>query len=129
MKRSVPRIAPPARAAMARLRCRLDGGGTPFSAAERRRWQARLGSGWRIERGALAATYRFPDFARALAFAVAVGRLAERAWHHPDLDVGWGRAGVRLVTHSIGGIGWNDFVLAARIAALAARRRAVASAR
>lgn len=63
----------------------------------------------RIER-----TYRLPDFARAMAFAVQVGELAEREGHHPDLHIGWGRVTVETWTHAIGGLHRNDFILAAK---------------
>ncbi len=63
----------------------------------------------RIER-----TYRFPDFAKAMAFAVQVGELAEREGHHPDLHIGWGRVTVETWTHAIGGLHKNDFILAAK---------------
>ena len=32
-------------------------------------------------------TYPFPDFAGALEFANAVGALAEREWHHPEITI------------------------------------------
>lgn len=63
----------------------------------------------RIER-----TYQFPDFVKAMAFAVAVGELAEREGHHPDLHIGWGRVTVETWTHAIRGLHRNDFVLAAK---------------
>lgn len=68
-----------------------------------------LGDPDRIER-----RFAFPDFASALAFANAVGEISERAGHHPDLVVGWGRVVVTWYTHAIGGLHRNDFVMAAR---------------
>ncbi len=44
-----------------------------------------------------------------------VGVLAEDRNHHPDVDFGWGRAGVTIFTHNIGGLTESDFVLAARV--------------
>lgn len=73
-----------------------------------------LGPEWRIVgRQRLEREYTFPDFRSALAFANRVGRLAERAAHHPDLTISWGK--VRLVTwtHSAGGLTTKDFRLAA----------------
>jgi 4a-hydroxytetrahydrobiopterin dehydratase len=66
--------------------------------------------------------FRFPDFRAAMEFAVAVGELAEREQHHPDLHVSWGRVRVETWTHKIRGLHRNDFVLAAKINALAAAR-------
>jgi 4a-hydroxytetrahydrobiopterin dehydratase len=62
--------------------------------------------------------YRFKDFRDAMRFAVAVGELAEREQHHPDLHVAWGRVRVQTWTHKIRGLHRNDFVLAAKVDAL-----------
>ena len=61
--------------------------------------------GWeRAGEGAIARRYTFPDFAAALAFVVRVGCLAERRDHHPDVELGWGRARVAWSTHDAGGV-------------------------
>jgi 4a-hydroxytetrahydrobiopterin dehydratase len=66
--------------------------------------------------------FRFPDFATALAFVNEIGAEAERQGHHPDIELAWGRVGVKLFTHKIGGLAQADFVLAAKIDRLHARR-------
>jgi 4a-hydroxytetrahydrobiopterin dehydratase len=58
--------------------------------------------------------YRFPDFVHALAFANAIGWVAERENHHPDLELGWGRCLVCFSTHDVGGLSMNDFISAAK---------------
>lgn len=58
--------------------------------------------------------FKFPDFADALAFANALGWIAERENHHPDLEIGWGRCVVRFSTHDVGGLSRNDFICAAK---------------
>ena len=63
----------------------------------------------RIER-----EYAFKDFRQALAFTVAVGELAEREQHHPDIHLAWGRVRVETWTHKIKGLHRNDFILAAK---------------
>lgn len=74
---------------------------------------------WRIEKDAeLAREFRFPDFASALAFVNRIGAIAERANHHPDLTLSWGKVGIRLSTHSAGGLTHKDFELATTISAL-----------
>ncbi len=61
--------------------------------------------GWeRAANGALARSFSFPDFSSALAFVVRVGCLAERRDHHPDVELGWGRARVAWSTHDAGGV-------------------------
>ena len=67
----------------------------------------------RIER-----EYRFKNFRQALDFAVAVGELAEREQHHPDIHMAWGRVRVETWTHKIKGLHRNDFILAAKCDAL-----------
>lgn len=66
----------------------------------------------------LARTWKFKDFAAALAFVNQVGELAEQEGHHPDIRFGWGYATVEIWTHKIGGLHENDFILAAKISEL-----------
>lgn len=58
--------------------------------------------------------YKFINFAHALAFANAVGTLAEEQDHHPSLLVEWGLVTVRWWTHIISGLHQNDFISAAK---------------
>ena len=57
-------------------------------------------------------TFAFADFASALAFVVRLGCHAEKRDHHPDVELGWGRASVRWSTHDAGGITSLDLELA-----------------
>lgn len=59
-------------------------------------------------------SFRFPDFASALAFTVRVGELAEQEGHHPTIVTAWGRVTVTWYTHKIKGLHRNDYVMAAR---------------
>ena len=61
--------------------------------------------------------YKFNDFASALRFVNQIGAIAEKAQHHPDIGLGWGRVEVTTYTHSIEGLSENDFILAAKIEA------------
>jgi 4a-hydroxytetrahydrobiopterin dehydratase len=70
--------------------------------------------GWeRAGADAIAKRFTFPDFSAALAFAVRVGCLAEKRDHHPDLELGWGRARVLWSTHDAGGVTRLDLEAAA----------------
>ncbi len=59
--------------------------------------------------------FRFKDFQKALDFVNAVGGIAEEEGHHPDVELGWGRAKIILMTHKIKGLSRNDFIMAAKI--------------
>jgi 4a-hydroxytetrahydrobiopterin dehydratase len=65
--------------------------------------------GWEIVDGKrLRRSFKFPDFASALAFVVEVGRMAEEVAHHPDVTLGWGRATIEWTTHDAGGLTAKD---------------------
>ena len=72
-------------------------------------------SGWQREAGELVRTFQFPDFRASLRFVNAVGELAEKAGHHPDIDVRYNKVRLALVTHDAGGITAKDFDLAEAI--------------
>lgn len=59
-------------------------------------------------------TFRFGDFAQALAFVNRAGAIAEEQGHHPDLLLKWGRVTVSVWTHKIKGLTESDFILAAK---------------
>ncbi|MDE3062712.1 MAG: 4a-hydroxytetrahydrobiopterin dehydratase [Acidobacteriota bacterium] len=68
---------------------------------------------WQVEQGELVRTFAFRDFRAALAFVNEVGECAERAGHHPDIDIRYNRVRLALVTHDAGGLTEKDFALAA----------------
>lgn len=72
---------------------------------------------WKLADDALSISrsFAFKNFADALAFANKIAVIAEEEGHHPDLTVSWGKVGVQLTTHAIGGLSENDFILAAKI--------------
>jgi 4a-hydroxytetrahydrobiopterin dehydratase len=59
-------------------------------------------------------TFKFKDFAEALAFTHQVGVIAEAEDHHPTLITAWGIVTVSWRTHKIRGLHRNDFVMAAK---------------
>jgi 4a-hydroxytetrahydrobiopterin dehydratase len=75
--------------------------------------------GWERRDDEIEKVYELPSFADAVAFVTRVGFLAEKADHHPDLDVRWRKVRVALSTHSEGGITDKDIALAGEIEALA----------
>jgi len=52
-------------------------------------------------------------------FVNAAARLAEKAWHHPDIDIRWNKVTLTLTTHSGGGLTEKDFALAKKFEAAA----------
>jgi 4a-hydroxytetrahydrobiopterin dehydratase len=77
--------------------------------------------GWERRDDEIEKTYELPSFPDAVAFVTRVGFLAEKANHHPDLDVRWRNVSVVLSTHDEGGITGRDLALAGEIESVAAR--------
>jgi 4a-hydroxytetrahydrobiopterin dehydratase len=74
---------------------------------------------WRIENGMLTRDVKVKNFQEALGLVNRIGEVAEAEGHHPDICIhGWNRVRVDLITHSIGGLSENDFILAAKIGEL-----------
>ena len=74
--------------------------------------------GWERSGDAITRTFSLPSFPAALLFVGAVGHLAERAGHHPDILVQYRSVTLTLSTHSAGGLTDKDFALAAEINAI-----------
>ena len=78
-----------------------------------------LPSGWTQTDHALTRTVRRADFVDALAFVVEIGKLAEAANHHPDIDIRYRDVHLSLSTHDAGNqVTAKDFALAEKINAL-----------
>ena len=70
---------------------------------------------WRKQGPNIVRTFVFQDFATAMKFVNAVARAAEKANHHPDIDIRWNKVTLALCTHSAGGLTEFDFALAGKI--------------
>jgi 4a-hydroxytetrahydrobiopterin dehydratase len=105
------------KSALAEEKCIPCRGGVPPLKGEELRATAReLGGGWRVvDEHHLEKDFTFPDFAQALSFTNAVGAIAEREGHHPDIYLAWGKARVQIWTHKVDGLTRSDFILAAKI--------------
>ena len=68
-------------------------------------WQARISS----------ADLVFADFVAAMSFVNRVAEEAEKANHHPDIDIRWNKVHLALSSHDAGGLTGRDFKLAAVI--------------
>ena len=71
--------------------------------------------GWAREGDEIVKTFDCGTFPGAVAFVVRIGFFAEKADHHPDLDVRWKRVRVALTTHDAGGLTAKDLDLAGEI--------------
>ena len=75
-------------------------------------------SGWEQVGKEIKKTYQLKDFVHAMGFVNSVALLAEKANHHPDIDIRWNKVTLTLSTHSAGGLTENDFKLAREIDSL-----------
>jgi 4a-hydroxytetrahydrobiopterin dehydratase len=83
--------------------------------------------GWTLENGWLRRKLSTDGWPTTLMLINAIGFLSEAAYHHPDLEVTWGKIWVKLKTHASGGITERDFALAGEIERLALWRPAPGS--
>ncbi|GAC1426114.1 MAG: 4a-hydroxytetrahydrobiopterin dehydratase [Acidobacteriaceae bacterium] len=67
---------------------------------------------WTLREGALLREWTFPDFAEAMLFVNRAAGLAERANHHPDIDIRYNRVVLSLISHDAGGITSRDAAMA-----------------
>jgi 4a-hydroxytetrahydrobiopterin dehydratase len=67
---------------------------------------------WKKKGSIISRTYQFKDFPAAIKFVNIVAKLAEQAWHHPDIDIRWNKVMLALTTHDAGGLTDKDFTLA-----------------
>lgn len=75
-----------------------------------------LHESWVKQEKALSREWKFKNFRQALAFINSVGAVAEELKHHPDIELGWGYARLRITTHDVGNqLTEKDFQLAQRI--------------
>jgi 4a-hydroxytetrahydrobiopterin dehydratase len=79
---------------------------------------------WAIEDGTLVRFWTFRDFVEAMAFVNRVAELAEKANHHPDIDIRYNRVKLGLVSHDVGGITARDASMARELSTLPAVARA-----
>ena len=75
-------------------------------------------TGWTVTDDRLERSFEFERYQEGLVFANAVGYLADKLNHHPDLAVGYGRVIVSLTTHATDGLSPYDFELARRVQAI-----------
>ena len=70
---------------------------------------------WKLKGKEITKTFHLKDFVHAMGFVNLVALLAEKANHHPDIDIRWNNVTLTLSTHSAGGLTEKDFSLAKEI--------------
>ena len=93
-----------------------EGGIPPLTKAEAEALMPEL-SGWMLidEANLLAKGFRFKDFVETMKFVNQVAAIAEEEGHHPDMTVSYGSVTIELMTHAIGGLSENDFIVASKV--------------
>jgi 4a-hydroxytetrahydrobiopterin dehydratase len=69
---------------------------------------------WSRSGDEIARTFEFPDFVESIGFVAEVAVFAEKANHHPDIDIRWNKVTLRLSTHHEGGLTNKDVESAGR---------------
>ena len=70
---------------------------------------------WKKTGAMIRRTFVFKDFPAAIKFVNAVAKPAEKAGHHPDIDIRWNKVTLALTTHDEGGLTEKDFALAQKL--------------
>ena len=70
---------------------------------------------WYLEGKWIRRKFNTDGWPTTLMLVNAIGYLAEAGWHHPDLEVSWGKLWVKLMTHASNGVTERDFELARKI--------------
>ncbi|HIF30399.1 MAG: 4a-hydroxytetrahydrobiopterin dehydratase [Pirellulaceae bacterium] len=70
---------------------------------------------WEVRDGWLRRTFTTPGWPHTMLLTAAIGYVAEAAWHHPDLSIGYAKVTVKLQTHRVLAVTYSDVELARRI--------------
>lgn len=70
---------------------------------------------WQRRGQEITKSFELKNFIQAMGFVNSVALLAEKANHHPDIDIRWNKVTLTLSTHSAGGLTDKDFLLATEI--------------
>ena len=105
-------------AALRERRCApCEGGVDPLDAEQSRELLASLHPDWRLagDGRSIGRDFEFAGWRRTIAFANAVGWIADTEGHHPVLEVRYGGCTVTWTTNAIDGLSVNDFICAAKV--------------
>jgi len=95
----------------------FDGGLQPLLKREAHVYHAQIPQ-WTLHQKSIEREFRFKSFDESMVFVDKVAELARKEDHHPDIHLTYNRVRLQITTHAIGGLGLNDFILAAKVDAL-----------
>lgn len=98
-----------------------EGGVNPYQREDAEKQLERLEE-WELSPDAkrIRRAWSVQDFAAGMKFLTDVAQIAEDEGHHPDLSLqNYREVTIELTTHAIDGLSTNDFIVAARIDAIA----------
>ena len=75
--------------------------------------------GWNYGNNSIERLFEFNDFAEAMEFVNDVAKAAERANHHPDIDIRYNKVRMSLTSHDSGGVTARDLRMAKEITEIA----------
>ena len=87
----------------------------PMPEGEVKAWLEENLPKWRLEDDWIRRTYKTASWKSTLMVVNTIGHLAEAAWHHPDLELGYAQVIVKIQTHRVLAITESDVALARRI--------------
>ena len=70
---------------------------------------------WEHKGNEITRLIEFESFTEAIEFVNDLAEVAEKAYHHPDIDIRYSKVVLHLTTHSKGGLTEADFEMAQRI--------------
>jgi len=76
---------------------------------------------WSLRDRKIRRRFEFKGFLESLDFVRRIGAKAEKADHHPDIDIRWNKVSLALTTHDKGGLTEKDFSMARQCDAVFSR--------
>ncbi len=114
-------MAAPTAQELTQKKCKpCEGGAAPMTPTEANAYLAALPA-WELSPDGklIGRTYVMRWFMDAIEVIQKIAEVAEAEDHHPDIHLtGYRRLCIELMTHAIGGLSENDFILAAKIESL-----------
>lgn len=93
-----------------------EGGTKPLERAEIDVYMSYLKTQWDvIDDKKITQKFKFKDFKESMEFVNKLAAIAEEEGHHPDITINYNKVTLELMTHAIGGLSVNDFIMARKI--------------